>query len=118
LFFEYFLFEAMAINDKKRPRPTPSLSQRSKKRQRTDHAPPGAQKIQVNLDGLAWNEVQLPHMFEDADGFFGLEEIEGVDVVRDGNTVKFVCLMGSLDLVGKMLIPLAICYSGNTERRW
>jgi hypothetical protein len=29
-------------------------------------------------------------MFDDAEGFFGLEEVEGVDVVREGDVVKFV----------------------------
>jgi ATP-dependent RNA helicase DDX24/MAK5 len=29
-------------------------------------------------------------MFEDAEGFFGLEEVEGVEVIREGDTVKFV----------------------------
>jgi hypothetical protein len=29
-------------------------------------------------------------MFEDAEGFFGLEEVEGVEVVREGDVVKFV----------------------------
>ena len=81
---------AMAPNDKKRSLPTPYLSQRSKKRQRTEAAPNAVQKRPVKLDGLPWSEVQLPDMFEDAEGFFGLEEVEGVDVVRDGGTIKFV----------------------------
>lgn len=38
--------------------------------------------------------MQLPDMFEDAEGFFGLEEVEGIDVVRDRDTVKFVRIMG------------------------
>lgn len=46
----------------------------------------------VNLDALRWNEVQLPDMFDDAEGFFGLEEIDGVEVVRSGDTVQFVRL--------------------------
>jgi ATP-dependent RNA helicase DDX24/MAK5 len=33
-------------------------------------------------------------MFDDAEGFYGLEEVEGVDVVRDGDTVKFVSITG------------------------
>ncbi len=43
------------------------------------------------LDALPWNEVEMPDMFEDAEGFFGLEEVEGVEVIREGDTVKFVC---------------------------
>jgi ATP-dependent RNA helicase DDX24/MAK5 len=85
-----FLYYKMAPNDKKRSRPIPTSSQRSKKRQRTEHATPAVEKRPVKLDGLLWNAVQLPDMFEDAEGFFGLEEIEGVDIVREGDTVKFV----------------------------
>lgn len=82
----------MPSNDKKRSRPIPASSQRSKKRQRTEHAHPATPKMPVNLDALRWNEVQLPDMFDDAEGFFGLEEIDGVEVVRSGDTVQFVRL--------------------------
>ena len=34
----------------------------------------------------------MPEMFEDAEGFFGLEEVDGVEVVREGDSLKFVCL--------------------------
>lgn len=44
----------------------------------------------VDANSLAWKSVDLPEMFNDAEGFFGLEEISGVDVVRNGNVVKFV----------------------------
>lgn len=45
----------------------------------------------VGADELNWKEVALPDRLEDAGGFFGLEEIEGVDIVRgSGNgEVKF-----------------------------
>lgn len=40
----------------------------------------------VGLDDLNWKEVPLPDRIEDAGGFFGLEEIDGIDVVRpEGN---------------------------------
>ena len=35
-----------------------------------------------NTDELNWQKVQLPDRLDDAGGFFGLEEIEGVEVVR------------------------------------
>lgn len=44
----------------------------------------------VAADSLKWKSVEIPEMFDDAEGFFGLEEVTGVDVVRDGNLVKFV----------------------------
>lgn len=88
----------MAKNGK-RARPTPANSQRSKKRQKVatiegGYAPAGtgddARKIPVALDALPWNEVEMPEMFDDAEGFFGLEEVDDVEVVREGNNVRFV----------------------------
>ena len=45
----------------------------------------------VNVDELDWKSVALPDRLEDAEGFLGLEEIEGVDIVKpQGNRrVKF-----------------------------
>jgi ATP-dependent RNA helicase DDX24/MAK5 len=36
----------------------------------------------------------MPDMFDDAEGFFGLEEVEGVEVVKEGGNVKFVRITG------------------------
>ena len=83
----------MATEQKKRARPVPKPSQRSKKRQKIDLAQNGTAKLErraVALDALPWNEVEMPDMFEDAEGFFGLEEVEGVEVIREGDAVKFV----------------------------
>jgi ATP-dependent RNA helicase DDX24/MAK5 len=85
----------MALEQKKRPRPVPVLSQRSKKRQKVEstvsNVAARSMKIPVALDELPWNEVKVPEMFEDAEGFFCLEEVDGVEVVRDGNKVQYVC---------------------------
>ena len=43
----------------------------------------------VGIDDLAWKEVSLPARLEDAEGFFGLEEIDDVEVVRDGDVVQY-----------------------------
>ncbi|OBT59726.1 hypothetical protein VE04_00225 [Pseudogymnoascus sp. 24MN13] len=88
----------MAPQKPKRDRPVPTTSQRSKKRQKVEtsssYAPAGAgsdvRKVPVALDALPWNEVEMPDMFEDAEGFFGLDEVDNVEVIRDGNQVKFV----------------------------
>ncbi|OAP65250.1 hypothetical protein AYL99_01222 [Fonsecaea erecta] len=40
----------------------------------------------IRGDALKWKTVPLPTRLEDAEGFFGLEEIDDVDVVRDGTT--------------------------------
>ncbi|KZF21069.1 P-loop containing nucleoside triphosphate hydrolase protein [Xylona heveae TC161] len=37
----------------------------------------------VPLDKLGWKEVPMPDHLDDAEGFYGLEEIDDVDVVRD-----------------------------------
>jgi ATP-dependent RNA helicase DDX24/MAK5 len=80
----------MAQESKKRARPT--ASGQSKKRQKVEPAKPGTDKKPVALDALPWNKVKLPDMFDDAEGFFGLEEVEGVEVVKEGGNVKFVCI--------------------------
>ncbi|PMD65318.1 DEAD-domain-containing protein [Hyaloscypha bicolor E] len=83
----------MAPEQKKRARPVSKASQRSKKRQKIEPVKNGTAKVgkrAVALDALPWNEVEMPDMFEDAEGFFGLEEVEGVEVIREGDTVKFV----------------------------
>lgn len=36
----------------------------------------------VGLDDLDWQTVQLPDRLGDVGGFFGLEEIDGVEIVR------------------------------------
>lgn len=40
-------------------------------------------KETVPLDQLAWREVPFPQKFEDAEGFFGLEEVSDVEVEKD-----------------------------------
>ncbi|KAI1006521.1 ATP-dependent RNA helicase [Podosphaera aphanis] len=82
----------MAHQTKKRSRPIPKSSQRSEKRQRIEIRRKEAAVIKrpVALDALPWNEVEMPNILDDAEGFYGLEEVEGVEVVRDKNTLQFV----------------------------
>jgi ATP-dependent RNA helicase DDX24/MAK5 len=84
----------MAPEQKKRSRPasTPVSSKKRQKIAATGHEKSGVKKRPVALDALPWNEVEMPDMFEDAEGFFGLEEVEDVEVVRDGSKVQFVCI--------------------------
>ena len=80
----------MASESKKRARPTPKSSQKSK-RQKVEHAKnKTVEKKPVAVDALPWNEVKLPDMFDDAEGFFGLEEVEGVEIIKEGDKLKFV----------------------------
>lgn len=49
----------------------------------------------VGLNDLNWKEVSLPDRIDDVEGFYGLEEIDGVDIVRPEGSgeIKFkVCL--------------------------
>lgn len=71
-----------------RKRIWPDKVSKPRKRQRADtSAKASKQPITktnvVSLDALSWTEVAVPDRFEDAEGFFGLEEIEDVEVVRD-----------------------------------
>ena len=98
----------MAPEQKKRSRPVPNTSQRSKKRQKIEPAKDGetVQKHRIAVDALPWNEVEMPEMFDDAEGFFGLEEVEGVEIVRDGGTVQFVSLLCSTSIIK---LRLTVC---------
>ncbi|GAD97497.1 conserved hypothetical protein [Paecilomyces variotii No. 5] len=64
---------------KKRDRDSKGQGAPAKKKQRVDSASDGGV---VALDDLDWKEVALPDRLDDAEGFFGLEEIDGVDIVR------------------------------------
>ncbi|KAJ5991157.1 hypothetical protein N7522_011364 [Penicillium canescens] len=50
----------------------------------------------VGVEDLNWKEVALPDRIEDATGFFGLEEIDGVDIIRGqgGGEVQFKAKSG------------------------
>ncbi|EFR04867.1 ATP-dependent RNA helicase MAK5 [Nannizzia gypsea CBS 118893] len=52
----------------------------------------------TNIDALDWQTVQPPDILEDAEGFYGLEEIEGVDIVRPagGEQLKFLAAKSSI----------------------
>jgi ATP-dependent RNA helicase DDX24/MAK5 len=51
--------------------------------------PPKSKKI-VSIDDLAWKKTPLPDRLEDAEGFFGLEEIDDVEVVKDADGGRIV----------------------------
>ncbi|KAN0078988.1 P-loop containing nucleoside triphosphate hydrolase protein [Elaphomyces granulatus] len=68
----------------KRQRESQRLPVGSKKRQKVEtagHESANSDRV-FNIDELNWKKVQLPDRLDDAGGFFGLEEIEGVEVVR------------------------------------
>ncbi|KAI0534310.1 P-loop containing nucleoside triphosphate hydrolase protein [Xylaria digitata] len=67
-----------------------SLSAKRTKTSSVPHKSKKRAKRPVPIDSLPWSKAKLPDMFNDAEGFYGLEEVEGVEVVRgDGNIVEF-----------------------------
>ena len=69
---------------------------RSKKRQRIEAIPGTKSSTPIALHALNWKEVTLPDRLEDAEGFFGLEEIEDVEVVRDAQSGKIEFRVGEV----------------------
>ena len=41
---------------------------------------------EIDIDELPWQQVSLPDRLDDAEGFFGLEEIDGVQVIKNGSS--------------------------------
>ncbi|MCJ1377457.1 ATP-dependent RNA helicase [Xylographa soralifera] len=80
-------------------RPLIELAQSSKKRRRIESESREQIKPQpsavVSIDQLKWNEVTLPDRFDDAEGFFGLQEIEDVEVVKDAGSGNIVFKLSS-----------------------
>ena len=72
--------------DNKRKMPKAPAGQAKRRKTQTSSGP----KRVVAVDALSWKTVDVPEMFDDAEGFYGLEVVEGVDIVKDGGTVKFV----------------------------
>ncbi|KAI0973437.1 ATP-dependent RNA helicase MAK5 [Xylaria arbuscula] len=58
---------------------TSSISHKQKSKKRASRS--------VRVDSLPWSKAKLPDMFNDAEGFYGLEEVEGVEVVRGNNNI-------------------------------
>lgn len=91
-----------AVDGKKRKARRP-LHKNKDKRQKT--APTPAQdtyavargpRRAVTAADLKWKPVDVPDMFDDAEGFMGLEVIENVEIVREGNSVRFVSTFGDM----------------------
>ena len=80
----------MVSGSTKRSRVEKSQATRKKqKKSSSSHDHDGALNSKlVSLEQLRWNSVALPERLEDAEGFFGLEEIDDVEVVRDGEQGK------------------------------
>nr|XP_036587253.1 ATP-dependent rna helicase mak5 [Colletotrichum truncatum]KAF6797984.1 ATP-dependent rna helicase mak5 [Colletotrichum truncatum] len=79
------------LSKQKRKHQLSDASQAPKKRQKSGAVKTAQPKKRaVSVGSLPWKKVDLPEMFGDAEGFYGLEVIEGVDVVKQGDQVEFV----------------------------
>ncbi|KAI0164045.1 ATP-dependent RNA helicase MAK5 [Xylariaceae sp. FL1272] len=55
-------------------------------------------KRSVGVDSLRWSKAKLPDMFNDAEGFYGLEEVDDVEVIRNSdNTIEFRAIAATAD---------------------
>lgn len=75
----------MAPIEKKRHRDLALFKAKKRQRidfERKDSQGPEGGAVAVGVDKLPWNQVAIDRL-EDAEGFFGLEELSDVDVVRD-----------------------------------
>ena len=41
------------------------------------------------VESLPWHEVPFPTNFQDAEGFFGLEELSDVEIVRGDGKIEY-----------------------------
>ena len=107
----------------KRPNPSQKTASAAPKRQKTSTAPSSrpakapktksapapapasasasasAPGRKVRLNDLWWKPVSMPDRLEDFEGFYGLEEIDDVDVVREGDVVSFATRKSEEQLV-------------------
>ncbi|KAF3036378.1 ATP-dependent RNA helicase [Didymella keratinophila] len=73
----------------KRAHNPPKAAHKAHKRQKLEKAPKPAakkQKRRVQLNDLGWKTVGMPDRLEDTEGFYGLEEIDDVEVIKDTMT--------------------------------
>ena len=73
----------------KRPHNVPKAAHKAHKRQKIADFPkplPAKPKRRVRLDELGWKAVSMPDRLEDFEGFYGLEEIDDVEIVKDATT--------------------------------
>ncbi|OJJ77993.1 hypothetical protein ASPBRDRAFT_202859 [Aspergillus brasiliensis CBS 101740] len=69
----------------KRQRGSKGADLQAKKRKKDVAAAEDGEDALVTVNDLNWKEVALPDRLEDAGGFFGLEEIDGVEIIKGGS---------------------------------
>ena len=82
----------MAAVGNKRPLPPKIAAMRARKRLKLDgkssssHGQMPLRQNALKVDSLAWKDVAMPDHLDDYEGFFGLEEVENVQIVKDPET--------------------------------
>ena len=82
----------MSIDDTPRARPDNHGPHPRKRRKIQDAAASGPDgDVLVDAGDLKWQTVTLPERLADAEGFYGLEEIDDVEVIKtsDGKNLRF-----------------------------
>ncbi|OTA98124.1 hypothetical protein M426DRAFT_123274 [Hypoxylon sp. CI-4A] len=80
---------------KKRKATGPSTNTPATKKPKSHQSIPKSSKKSkarkpITADSLQWRKAKLPDMFNDAEGFYGLEEVEDVEIIRNSdNTIEF-----------------------------
>ncbi|KAI1268160.1 DEAD/DEAH box helicase [Xylariaceae sp. FL1019] len=75
----------------------PNASKRSKTAS-ASQKPKKKTKRSLGVDSLRWSKAKLPDMFNDAEGFYGLEEVDDVEIIRNSdNTVEFRAIAAADD---------------------
>jgi ATP-dependent RNA helicase DDX24/MAK5 len=74
----------------KRQHNAPKTAHKAHKRQKVEKKAARPEipipKRKIRLDDLGWTQVSMPDRLEDFEGFYGLEEIEDVSIVKDPTT--------------------------------
>ena len=82
----------MALIERKRQRKK-DITQPRKKRKGDEvvrlSAKGGTEARTISLETLPWHQVPFPENFQDAEGFFGLEELSDVDVIRKSGNIEY-----------------------------
>ena len=77
---------------------------RGKRRRNSSLVPKGKAVVrkQVAADALPWKTSDVPEMFGDAEGFLGLEEATGVQVVKTGDKIEFHAAAADADTTAEI----------------
>lgn len=74
------------------------LPEKKQKTQDGAKKPSKKARRSVTADALRWRTAKLPDMFDDAEGFYGLEEVDDVEIIKHAdNSYEFVgsCTAGT-----------------------